>query len=107
MAKRNWMNEILGGQILINKVILQNLGFVLFIFVLVIMNIMINFGMERSLIKERRNQRELKHLKADYITKMATLQYNSKKTEVEKKLQELGSTLKPPIDPPIRVIMEK
>ncbi|MFA6770377.1 MAG: FtsL-like putative cell division protein, partial [Bacteroidales bacterium] len=97
---------IFGGQILVSSGFLQNIGFVLFIFALIVLNITINFGIERSLLTERKNQRELKHLKSDYVSKMATLQFNSKKTEIEKKLKELKSTIKPPIDPPIRVVIE-
>jgi hypothetical protein len=105
MAKKNWMNEILGGQILLHSGILQHVRFVLFLFVLVILYITINFGMERSLLIERRNQRELKHLKADYTSKSARLQYQSKRLEVEKRLLELNSTLKAPVNPPKRVII--
>lgn len=106
MAKKNWMNEILGGQVLLHSGIPQNPGFVVFLFVLVVFYININFGIERSLLTERKNQRELKHLKSDYISKSAKLQYNSKRIEIEKKLKELESTLNPPVDPPIRVIIE-
>jgi hypothetical protein len=105
MAKKNWMNEILGGQILLHSGIIQHARFVLFLFVLVILYITINFGMERSLLIERRNQRELKHLKADYTSKSARLQYQSKRLEVEKRLLELNSTLKAPLDPPKRVVI--
>lgn len=106
MAKRNWMNEIVGGEILSHGSILKKLKFPVALSVLVILYITINFGVDRSLLKERKNQRELKHLKSDYVSKLAKLQYNSKRTEVEKRLKELNSTLKPPVDPPTRVIME-
>ncbi len=106
MAKKNWMNELLGGQILLHSGISQNPSFVIFLFTIALLNITISFGVERSLLTERRNQREIKHLKSDYISKMATLQYSSKRTEIEKKLKELESTITPPIDPPLRVIME-
>ncbi len=105
MAKKNWMNEILGGQVLLRSGISQNPGFVVFLFILVILYININFGIERSLLTERRNQRELKHLKSDFVSKSSKLQYSSKRIEIEKKLKELESTLTPPIDPPARVTM--
>ncbi|HBG25076.1 MAG: hypothetical protein A2X17_02455 [Bacteroidetes bacterium GWF2_41_61] len=105
MAKKNWMNEILGGQILLHSGILQQARYVLFIFVLVIIYISINFGMERSLLIERKNQRELRHLKSDYTSKASRLQYQSKRAEVEKRLLDLGSTIKAPVNPPKRVII--
>ncbi len=104
MAKKNWMNEILGGEILLNSGILHQTRYVLFLFFLVIVYISINFGMERSLLIERKNQRELKHLKADYTSKSAKLQYQSKREEVEKRLVLLNSTLKASVNPPSRVI---
>lgn len=106
MAKKNWLNEILGGQMLLRSGILQHPGFVLYLFLLIALYISINFGIERTLLKERRNERELKHLKSDFISKSARLQYMSKPIEIEKRLKELGSTLLPPVDPPVRVIME-
>jgi hypothetical protein len=105
MAKKNWMNARLGGQRLLNSGILQHTRYVLYIFFLVIVYISINFGMERSLLIERKNHRELKHLKADYTSKSAKLQYQSKREEVEKRLASLNSTLKAPVNPPERVII--
>ncbi|GAB1474713.1 hypothetical protein MASR2M69_21540 [Bacteroidota bacterium] len=106
MAKKNWMNEILGGQILLKSGILEQARYVLFIFILVIIYISINFGMERSLLIERRNQRELRHLKADFTSKSSKLQFQSKRIEVEKRLLDLNSTLKAPLNPPGRIIIE-
>lgn len=107
MAKRNWMNEILGGQILLHSGILQHASYVIFVFALIIVYISINFGIERSLLTERRNQRELKHLKSDYTSKSAKLQYYSKRAEVEKRLIELNSSLMAPVDPPQKIEIEK
>lgn len=107
MAKKNWMNEILGGQILLHSGILKHANFVIYLFILIILYITINFGMERSLLTERKNQRELKHLKADYTSKTARLQYYSKRSEVEKRLIQLNSTLKASQDPPKRVVVKQ
>ncbi len=107
MAKKNWMNEILGGQILLHSGIIKHAPFVLFIFFLIIIYISINFGMERSLLIQRRNERELKHLKSDYTSKTARLQFQSKRLEVEKRLLQLNSKLKAPTDPPKRVVIDR
>jgi hypothetical protein len=107
MARKNWMNEILGGQILLHSGILQQARFVLFIFFLIILYISINFGMEKSLLVERRNQRELKHLKSDYVSKAAKLQFLSKRTEVGKRLERFNSTLKEPYDPPAKIVIKE
>ncbi len=101
------MNEILGGQILLHSGILQHARFVIYIFFLIILYISINFGMERSLLVERKNQRELKHLKSDYVSKTAKLQFLSKRTEVGKRLHQFKSTLKVPYDPPAKIVINK
>ena len=106
MAKRNWANEILGGQIWLHSGVLHQVRFILFIFSLVILYITINFSMEQSLLLERRNARELIHLKSDYVSKSSRLQYESKRIEVENKLKRLESTLKAPEDPPKRVVAD-
>ena len=103
MAKKNWMNEILGGQIWLNIGILRQAWFVLYIFFLVIVYITIDFSMEQSLLMERRNARELIHLKSDYTSKSSRLQYESKRIEVENKLKQLNSTLEAPVNPPKRI----
>ena len=100
MAKRKWVSEIFGGQILLHSGILQQLGFVLYLFGLVIFYITLNLWIEDSLVLERHNQREIKHLKADYTSKKAKLLYQSKRIEIEKKLIEYESQLKAPVDPP-------
>ena len=100
MAKKRWVSEIMGGQILVHSGVLQQLGFVLYLFVLVIFYISLNFNIEVKLISERHNQRELKNLKADYTGKRARLLYMSKRTEIERRLIESGSDLKSPINPP-------
>ncbi len=107
MAKRNWISEIMGGQILLHSGILQQARFVLYVFVLIILYISINFGIERSQLRERRNQRELKHLKADYTSKSAKLLYQSKRAEIEKRLNEYNSKLVKPTEPPRRIIIDR
>ena len=104
MAKKNWIYEILGGQI--GFWVIQNIRFVLFFFILTITYIAINFSMERNLILERQNMRELIHLKSDYTSKSSRLQYESKRVEVENKLKALNSALKTPEDPPKRVVID-
>lgn len=107
MTKRDWKSEIMGGQILLRSGILQHAKFVLYVFALIILYISINFGIERSLLIERRNQKELKHLKADYTSKSSKLLYQSKRAEIEARLLEQNSNLVKPIEPPGRIIIEK
>lgn len=106
MAKRKWLSEFMGGETALQG-LEQHSKFVFYIFILVILYITINFGIEKSLLTERRNQKELKNLKADYTSKSSKLLYQSKRDEIEKRLLEHNSKLIKPIEPPGRLIIEK
>ena len=95
--------DILGGQFLAKKELSKQWFFILYIFVLVLIYISINLGVEKTQLSQRRNQRELKNLKADYTSKAAKMQYYSKRGEIEIRLIEQGSLLEKPKQPP-RVI---
>lgn len=60
-------------------------------------------GVERTQIKQLRNQRELINLKAEYTGKQAKLQYMSKRGGTTR-LEEIGSTVKNP-EYPARVLI--
>lgn len=106
MAKRNWMNEIFGGQILVNSNLTKHYRIIILGFTLSVIYISLNYSVENSLRIERKNNAELKHLRSDYTSKMARLQYNSKREEIERKLRDLGSELKAPNNPPNRIIID-
>ncbi len=91
--------DILGGQFLSRQKITAQWLFILYIFLLILLYITINLGVEKTQLTQRRNQRELKNLKADYTSKAAKLQYQSKRGEVEQRLITLGSALQKPEHP--------
>ena len=94
----NFASDILGGQIL-SRLRTVDQYFILYLFALVIAFISINLGVEKTQLTMRRNQRELKNLKADYTAKAARLQYLSKRNEVEVRLIQQQSRLEKPKDP--------
>lgn len=91
--------DILGGQFLTRQNMTSQWFFILYVFALVLLYITINLGVEKTQLTQRRNQRELKNLKADYTSKAAKLQYQSKRGEIELKLIDQGSVLKKPLHP--------
>ncbi len=95
--KFSFASDILGGQILSKSRVDQY--FILYVFALILAFISINLGVERTQLTMRRNQRELKNLKADYTAKAARLQYLSKRNEVEERLATQESKLQKPTDP--------
>ncbi len=94
----NFASDILGGQIL-SRLKTVDQYFILYLFALVIAFISITLAVEKTQLTMRRNQRELKNLKADYTAKAARLQYLSKRNEVEMRLGEQESKLAKPSDP--------
>ena len=94
----NFASDILGGRIL-SRLRKVDQYFILYLFALVIAFISINLGVEKTQLTMRRNQRELKNLKADYTAKAARLQYLSKRNEVEARLIQQQSKLEKPKDP--------
>ena len=96
--KFNFASDILGGQIL-SRLKTVDQYFIIYLFCLVIAFITFTLGVEKTQMSMRRNQRELKNLKADYTAKAARLQYLSKRNEVEIRLQQHESKLVKPADP--------
>lgn len=103
-GKFNVMRDFFGGQFLNNSKITSQWPFILYVFLLIMVYISINMGVERTQIKQLRNQRELVNLKAEYTGKHAKLQYMSKRGEIATRLEELGSTVKNP-ESPARVLI--
>ncbi|MFA5713687.1 MAG: FtsL-like putative cell division protein [Bacteroidales bacterium] len=105
--RTNWLKEILGGEFLLKEGVKKRLRYVAFLFLLTLLYISFNFVIEQSLRREGSNKRELKELNSIYLTKSAILQYNSTREEVEKRLEQMGSSLKPLRDPPLRIKLER
>ncbi len=96
--KFNFASDILGGQIL-SRLKTVDQYFIIYLFSLVIGFISFTLSVEKTQMTMRRNQRELKNLKADYTAKAARLQYLSKRNEVEIRLQQHESKLQKPVNP--------
>ncbi len=96
--KFNFASDILGGQIL-SRLKTVDQYFIIYLFCLVIAFITFTLSVESTQLTMRRNQRELKNLKADYTAKAARLQYLSKRNEVEARLGKHESKLQNPTDP--------
>ena len=97
--KFNFSSNILGGQFLLNLGVTKRWFFALYIFILIIIYITLNLRVADTNIKIRRNQVALKNLKADYTSKSAKLQYQSRQGEIERRLSATGSDVKRPEHP--------
>lgn len=97
--KRVSFSSILGGQILLNLGASRHWFFALYLFALIILYITLNLKVADTDMQIRRNQTELKNLKADYTGKIAKLQYQSRQGEIEKRLKATGSKVERPLHP--------
>jgi hypothetical protein len=104
--KFNFASDILGGQIL-SRLKTVDQYFIIYLFCLVIAFISFTLSVEKTQLTMRRNQRELKNLKADYTAKAARLQYLSKRNEVEERLKKHNSSLYKPVTPAKAVKLAK
>lgn len=93
------LSSLLRGEI-VKDVLGRDIWFVLYVFVIIIMYISVNFGVERTQLAIRKNQLELKNLKAEFAGKTARLQMLSKRGEVIQRLAKQNSTLINPVSPP-------
>ena len=93
-------SSLLRGQI-VKDVLGRDIWFVLYIFLIIILYISVNLGVEKTQITIRKNQLELKNLKAEYTGKTARLQSLSKRGEVKERLEKQNSSLINPVSPPI------
>jgi len=93
------LSSLLRGEI-VKDVLGRDIWFVLYVFVIIIMYISVNLGVERTQLAIRKNQLELKNLKAEFAGKTARLQMLSKRGEVIQRLAKQNSTLINPVSPP-------
>ncbi len=98
---------IFSGDLFLNETVIKEYKFIIYVFLLIILYISKNFGMEKSLLNERNNTKTLKNIKASYTGKAAKLLDLSKRSEIEKLLKERNSSLKKPETAPKVVILEK
>lgn len=99
MSRFSVRNDLLGGQFLSKSKMTGQWLFILYLFLLILLYITINLGVQKTQLAQSKNLRDLKNLKADYTSKAAKLQNQSSREQIKTKLQENGSTLKSPVHP--------
>lgn len=98
--RRNIFAEIFGGQILLKIGLTRNWRFILYVFLLIVILISIQYGIRETQIQLVKVQATVKSLETRYIGKKSTLQHLSQKGEIEKMLKKNNSSLKEPNEPP-------
>lgn len=98
---------ILNGGPLLKNLVERQVGFIFFLFVLVIIYISLHNAVGKTLVEGRKLERELKSLRSEYTTCTSELLFLSKREEVSRRLSLLGSKVHAPTAPPKRIIMEE
>lgn len=105
-SKKFKIKDLFNGKILVQDWTIKKAMFASYIFFLIIAYITINIWVQNTQVEKRKNQAILKNYKADYTSKTAKLQFESKRGEVAIRLKELGSTLTTPATP-ARIVKEE
>ncbi|MDL2251707.1 hypothetical protein LJC12_02540 [Odoribacter sp. OttesenSCG-928-J03] len=97
------IKELLDGRTLADKVIRQNIMFILFLAILGVFYIGNGYGTERLHKTKLDLEREVKELRFESITTSSQLMFRSKQSEVKKRVQEVGLELQESKEPPIKI----
>lgn len=109
MAKQNkkrirtLLQEILSGQVLLNKMVMSNIPFIFSICVLVVLYITNGYGCIDETVRIEKLRQELKEIQYKQQVVAATLVGMSQKTEVKKKLEKEHSPLAVSPEPLYRI----
>lgn len=80
-----------------------NRFFIFYIFALLVLCISLSIAVANTRLKEIHCSHELVNLKVDYRSKMARLQFESKREEVQKRLESMESELQQPVKPAVQI----
>ncbi len=94
------IRDLLTGNVFERFMKSENLFFLLFCFGLVILNIANHYGVESLLRENDLLKKELNNMEQEAITTSSELMYISKRSQVKKRVDELGVPLVPLAEPP-------
>lgn len=98
--------EWLSGDVLLNKRVDRNLGFIFYVFVLLCLLIAWSLNVEKDLVRVEKNEAVISDLKINYQQRTLDLVGLNSRFRVEELLKKNHSTLAAPSDPPKRVKIE-
>ncbi len=103
----SFMKELLSGSMVTEKIILNNLWYVLLLTLLAAIYIGNRFHAEKITRETTRLQREVKELRAESLATSADLMYISRQSEVFRLVKEKGLDLEELKSPPYRLLVER
>ena len=103
----SFMKELLSGSMVTEKIILNNLWYVLLLTLLAAIYIGNRFHAEKITRETTKLQREVKELRAESLATSADLMYISRQSEVYRLVKEKGLDLEELKIPPYRLLVER
>jgi hypothetical protein len=103
----SFVKELLSGTMVSEKIILQNLGYIVLVTFLLAFYIGNRFHAEKITRESGRLQREVKDLRAEALSISADLMYISRQSEVYRLVKEKGLNLEELKTPPYKLLVNK
>lgn len=103
----SFIKELLSGSMVSEKLILNNLGYIILITFLTAVYIGNRFHAEKITRETSRLQKEVKDLKAESLSTSADLMYISKQSEVYSMIREKGLNLEELKSPPYKLLVDR
>ena len=98
---RRRVQDVLGGDYLSKQTVTDNVPFLLYLAILVMMYISNTYSTERMYKQIEKTKTELKELRFEYITSRSALMFSSRLSELNKMAQAMG--LKETVIPPAKI----
>jgi len=106
-ATGSFIKELLSGSMVTEKIILNNLWYVLLITLLAALYIANRFHAEKITRETTRLQHEVKELRSESLSTSAELMFVSRQSEVFRLVREKGLNLEEMKSPPYKLLVEK
>lgn len=97
--------EIISG-VSLNKFLIKNTNYILFIFILVIAYISNSYHAESVARRTYSLEKEIKQLKAEYIENVSNNMYSRLQTQIQQKIDSLNMKLEIPREPPKKIVVD-
>ena len=99
--------SILSGDVLIERGVDRQLGFIFYIFALICVFIGWSLMVEQNLVKVQKNEKTLQELRISYQQRTLDLVGMNNRTRIDKMLKAEGSRLHAPENPPKLIELDK
>jgi hypothetical protein len=98
--------SILSGDMLVERGVDRQLGFIFYCFALVCVMIAWSLMVEQNLVWVQKNERELQELRISYQQRTLDIVGMNNRTRIDKMLKAEGSKLHAPQRPPKRIVLK-